>query len=90
MIVRISTLLALLLSASFISCVTLSAQAQPPSSSAEPPPSSGRVGFEVAVGPARDHGLDVLICAGGPSRSHSVRNALIAAGALRSNTPPPG
>jgi hypothetical protein len=52
MILRIPTTLALLLSASFISCVTLSAQALPPSSSAEPPPSPGRVGFEVAVGPA--------------------------------------
>src|SRR3954451_6929355 len=38
--------------------------------------------FEVAVGPARDRGLDVIVCAGGPSRSHSVRNGLIAAGDL--------
>jgi len=52
MIVRIPTTLALLLSASFISCVTLSAQALPPSPSAEPPASPGLVGFEVAVGPA--------------------------------------
>src|SRR5262245_25096187 len=52
MIVRIPTTLALLLSASFISCVTLSAQTLPPAPSAEPPPSPGRVGFEVAVGPA--------------------------------------
>jgi hypothetical protein len=42
--------LALLLSASFISCVTLCAQTLTPAPSAEPPP--GRVGFEVAVGPA--------------------------------------
>jgi 2-C-methyl-D-erythritol 4-phosphate cytidylyltransferase len=38
--------------------------------------------FEVAVGPARDRGLDVAVVAGGPSRSHSVRNALAAAGEL--------
>lgn len=38
--------------------------------------------FEVAVGPSRDRGLDVVVCAGGPSRSHSVRNALFAAGDL--------
>ena len=52
MIVRIPTTLALLLSAFFISCVTLSAQTLPPAPSAEPPPSPGRVGFEVAAGPA--------------------------------------
>jgi len=52
MIVRIPTTLALLLSASFISCVTLSAQTLPPAPSAAPPPSPGRVGFEVAAGPA--------------------------------------
>ena len=52
MIVRIPTTLALLLSASFIFCVTLSAQALPPAPSADPPPSPGRVGFEVAAGPA--------------------------------------
>jgi len=52
MIVRIPTTLALLLSASFISCVTLSAQTLPPAPSAESRPSPGRVGFEVAVGPA--------------------------------------
>jgi hypothetical protein len=52
MIVRILATLALLLSAFFISCVTLSAQTLPPASSAEPPPSTGRVGFEAAVGPA--------------------------------------
>src|SRR5262245_2229613 len=49
MIVRTLTTLALLLSASFISCVTLSAQTLPPAPSAEPP---GRVGFEAAVGAA--------------------------------------
>src|SRR6185295_11044847 len=49
MIVRTPATLALLLAASFISCVTLSAQTLPPAPSAEPP---GRVGFEVAVGPA--------------------------------------
>lgn len=38
--------------------------------------------FEVAVGPARDRGLAVVVCAGGSSRSHSVRNALLAAGDL--------
>ena len=52
MIVRIPTTLALLLSASFISCVTLSAQTLPPAPSAELPPSPSRVGFEAAVGPA--------------------------------------
>ena len=52
MIVRIPTTPALLLSAFFISCVTLSAQTLPPAPSAEPPPSPGRVGFEVAAGPA--------------------------------------
>jgi hypothetical protein len=52
MILRIPTTLALLLSASFITCVTLSAQTLPPAPSAEPPPLQGRVGFEVAVGPA--------------------------------------
>ena len=52
MIVRISTLLALLLSASFISCLTLNAQTPPPAPAAETPPSQGRVGFEVAAGPA--------------------------------------
>jgi Lipid A 3-O-deacylase (PagL) len=52
MIVRIPTTLALLLSASFISCVALNAQTLPPTPSAEPPPSPGRVGFEVAAGPA--------------------------------------
>ena len=51
MIVRIPTTLALLLSA-FFSCVTLNAQTLPPAPSAEPPPSPGRVGFEVAAGPA--------------------------------------
>lgn len=49
MIVRIPTTLALLLSAFFISCVTLSGQTLPPPS-AEFPPSPGRVGFEAAVG----------------------------------------
>src|SRR3954470_14673986 len=44
MIVRISTILALLLSASFC-CFTLNAQTLPP-------PSPGRIGFEVAAGPA--------------------------------------
>jgi hypothetical protein len=52
MIVRISTILALLLSASFISCLTLNAQTRPPAPAAETPPSQGRVGFEVAAGPA--------------------------------------
>ena len=52
MIVRIPTTPALLLSAFFISCVTLSAQTLPPAPSAELPPSPGRVGFEVAAGPA--------------------------------------
>jgi hypothetical protein len=52
MIVRISTMLALLLSASFISCLTLNAQTLPPAPAAETPPSQGRVGFEVAAGPA--------------------------------------
>ena len=52
MIVRIPTTLALLLAACFISCVTLSAQTLPPAPSVEPPPSPGRVGFEVAAGPA--------------------------------------
>lgn len=52
MIVRIPTTLALLLSAAFISCVTLSAQTLPPAPSAESPTSPGRVGFEAAVGPA--------------------------------------
>jgi hypothetical protein len=52
MIVRISTTLALLLSASFISCLTLNAQTLPPAPAAETPPSQGRVGFEVAAGPA--------------------------------------
>jgi hypothetical protein len=52
MIARIATTLALLLSASFISCVTLSAQALPPAPSAEAPLSPGRIGFEAAVGPA--------------------------------------
>jgi hypothetical protein len=52
MIVRIPTILALLLTASFISCVTLNAQTQPPAPAAETPPSPGRVGFEVAAGPA--------------------------------------
>lgn len=52
MIVRISTLLALLLSASFISGLTLNAQTLPPAPAAETPPSQGRVGFEVAAGPA--------------------------------------
>jgi len=42
--VRISTILALLLSAPFISCLTLNAQT--------PPPSQGRIGVEVAAGPA--------------------------------------
>ena len=41
---------------------------------------SDREAFERAVGPARDAGLDVLLCVGGPSRSHSVRNALAAGG----------
>ena len=52
MIVRIPTLLPLLLSASFISCLTLNAQTLPPAPAAETPPSQGRVGFEVAAGPA--------------------------------------
>ena len=52
MIVRISTILALLLFASFISCVTLSAQTPPPAPAAETPPAPDRVGFEVAAGPA--------------------------------------
>jgi hypothetical protein len=52
MIVRISTILALLLFASFISCLTLNAQTLPPAPAAETPPSQGRVGFEVAAGPA--------------------------------------
>jgi hypothetical protein len=45
-------MLALLLSASFISCLTLNAQTLPPAPAAETPPSQGRVGFEVAAGPA--------------------------------------
>jgi len=52
MIVRISTTLALLLSAYFISSVTLSAQTPPPAPSEKHPPSPGRIGFEAAVGPA--------------------------------------
>ena len=52
MIVRIPTTPALLLSAFFISCVTLSAQTLPPAPSPEAPPSPGRVGFEAAIGPA--------------------------------------
>ena len=52
MIVRISILLALLLSASFMSCLTLNAQTLPPAPAAETPPSQGRVGFEAAAGPA--------------------------------------
>jgi len=45
-------MLALFLSASFISCLTLNAQTLPPASAAETPPSQSRVGFEVAAGPA--------------------------------------
>jgi len=45
-------MLALLLSASFISGLTLNAQTLPPAPAAETPPSQGRVGFEVAAGPA--------------------------------------
>src|SRR6185369_8564969 len=51
MIIRISTTLALLLSASFISFSTLYAQT-PPAPAAETPPSQSRIGFEVAAGPA--------------------------------------
>lgn len=35
--------------------------------------------FERELGPAREAGLEVLICAGGETRSHSVRSALAAA-----------
>jgi lipid A 3-O-deacylase PagL len=58
MIVRIPTILVLLLFASFISCVTLSAQT---------PPSPGRVGFEVAAGPAFETSV-----AGGRAPQHAV------------------
>jgi hypothetical protein len=51
MIVRTLKILTLLLSAFFISCMTLSAQT-PPAPAAETPSSPRLVGFEVAAGPA--------------------------------------
>ena len=52
MIARIPATLVLLVCSSFISCVTLGAQTTPPGYPAETPRSPGRVGFEVAAGPA--------------------------------------
>src|SRR5262245_60334163 len=52
MIARIPTTLMLLVCSSFISCLTLGAQAASPGYPAETPTSPGRVGFEVAAGPA--------------------------------------
>ena len=52
MIVRIPRTLSLLACSSFLSCVTLGAQTAPTASPAGPTVSPGRLGFEVAAGPA--------------------------------------
>jgi hypothetical protein len=50
--IAIPRTVALLVCSSFISCVTLGAQTQPTGLAAETTASPGRVGFEVAAGPA--------------------------------------
>ena len=52
MIATIPRALLVLAFSAFISCVTLGAQTAPTGDSAQTPPSPGRVGFEVAAGPA--------------------------------------
>jgi hypothetical protein len=52
MIVRIPRTLVLLACSFLVSCAALSAQTAPAGSAAEPPSAPGRIGFEVAGGPA--------------------------------------